>query len=438
MIEAVIPLSFGDFPDDVQLCVLSFLRPSDLAAFACTCKRFEALHRHDQRLWFSLCHRRWGSKTLINKWGGGRISYKHLYRVLDEYDALIGFWRRFGDAPAPAAAPPPPLVFFEWGPFYITGSRVSPSKNMGYGVIKKPFLWMSIAPGGEMVNYLDPEGRAEVNAEDLAMAELGISESELIQVNVSFIGECHVVVEENLEVNVDPSSPNLRGEVSDDVYGSPPDRMKEIYQYLANKTSPSSRRQRRKEKEKQRQGRMRKWEPENFVKIVNCSPKPSRPLQGLWKGICDDMSLDFYLVSYDDVGGIACRKVGDFHRPLTYHGPIFWTPSLTFFDSPLSPEEDDLYNCRSHLRPADENQEIISTPDNGVVSHMLYINSSYDLVIPDLVGTTVNPRQVEGRIWQYRNGTFGFGFLRDDYIIDLKHIAINGHLLDTVEPNSGG
>ncbi|XP_057776555.1 F-box protein At3g12350 [Salvia miltiorrhiza] len=445
MIETLIPLSFGDFPDDVQLCVLSFLRPADLAAFACTCKRFDALYRHDQRLWFSLCHRRWGSKTLINKWGGGKISYKHLYRVLHEYDTLIGFWRRCGDAAASA----PPLVFFEWGPFYITGSRVSPSKNRGYGVIKKPYLWMSIAPSGEMINYLDPDGKAELTAEDL-MAESGVVESELIQVNVNFIGDCHVVVEENLGVSTngsatDPSSPDLRGEECDNVYGSPPDRlMTEIYQCLANRTSPggngSSRRQRRREKEKQKQGRMRKWDPEHFVKIVNCSPKPSRPLQGLWKGICDDMSLDFYLVSYDDVGGIACRKVGDSYRPLTYHAPIFWTSSLTFFESPLSPEEDDIYHCRSHLRPAaeaDESHDHISASDNGVVSHMLYINSSYDLVIPDLVGTTVNPRRVEGRIWQYRNGTFGFGFLRDNYIIDLKHIAVNGHLLDTVEPSNG-
>ncbi|KAH6781133.1 hypothetical protein C2S52_012370 [Perilla frutescens var. hirtella] len=437
MIEALIPLSFGDFPDDVQLCVLSFLRPTELAAFACTCKRFDALYRHDQRLWFSLCHRRWGSKTLINKWGAGKISYKNLYRLLNEYESLIGFWRRSGDVSA--SSPPPPLVFFEWGPFYITGSRVSPTRNSGYGVIKKPFLWMSIAPSGEMVNYLDPDGKAALTEENL-MGESEAVESELIRVNVSFIGECHVVVEENSNSNLNSSSlGNSIGEECDNVYGSPPDRlMTEIYQYFANRTSPggngSSRRQRRREKEKQ--GRIRKWEPEHFVKIVNCSPKPSRPLQGLWKGICDDTNLDFYLVTYDDVGGIACRKVGDSNRPLTYHAPIFWTSSLTFIESPLSPEEDDIYNCRLHLRPPAEADQMPSS-DNGAVSRMLYINSSYDLVIPDLVGTAVNPRRVEGRIWEYRNGTFGFGFLRDNYIIDLKHIALNGHLLDTIEPSSG-
>ncbi|KAK6116033.1 hypothetical protein DH2020_008302 [Rehmannia glutinosa] len=438
--ETVIPLSFSDFPDDVQLCVLSFLRPSDLAAFSCTCKRFFSLYRHDQRLWFSMCHRRWGSKTLINKWVNGKISYKRLYGILEEYENLIGFWRRCGDTAAAASSPP--LVFFEWGPFYITGSRVSPSKNRGYEVIKKPFLWMSIASKGEPVNYLDPDGKFALTEEDL-LGESGFVENELIQVNVGFIGESHVVVEENLGFSGfrrGSSSGNLRGEEYENVYGSPPDKlMTEIYQHFANRTSPSgngvSRRQRRREKEKQ--GKMRKWDPEHFVKIVNCSPKPARPLQGLWKGICDDMSLDFYLVSYDDVGGIACRKVGDSNKPLTCHAPIFWTSNLTFIESPFSPEEDYIYNCRLHLKPigeADQNHDYPLSLDDGDVSRMLYINSSFDLVIP---GTNVNPRQVEGRIWQYGNGTFGFGFLRDNFIIDLKHIARNGHLLDTIGPSDG-
>lgn len=147
---------------------------------------------------------------------------------------------------------------------------------------------MSIASNGEPVNYLDPDGRVALTEEDL-MGESGLVESELIQVNVSFIGECHVVVEETLGFSGfrrDSSSGNLRCEDYENIYGSPPDRlMTEIYQYFANRTSPggngTSRRQRRREKEKQ--GRMRKWEPEHFVKIVNCSPKPSRPLQGLWK-----------------------------------------------------------------------------------------------------------------------------------------------------------
>ncbi|GFQ06508.1 F-box protein at3g12350 [Phtheirospermum japonicum] len=423
--ETVIPLPFSDFPEDVQLCVLSFLLPSDLAAFASTCKRFVSLCRRDQRLWFSMCHRRWGSQTLINKWGSGRISYRRLYRILDEYENLIGFWRRCGDSAAPASSPPP-LVFFEWGPSYIAGSRVSPSKNKGYEVIKKPFLWMSVASNGEAMNYLDADGKFVLNEEDL-IGELEFVENELIRVNVGFIGESHVVVEENL------GFPNFkRGEELENVYGSPPDKLvTEIYQYFANRTSPTSngvsRRQRRREKE--RQGKMRKWETEHFVKIVNCSPKPARPLQGLWKGICDDMSLDFYLVSYDDVGGIACRKVGDSNRPLTCHAPIFWTSNLTFIESPFSPEEDRIYNCRLHLSPhAEEDQS-----DDHAVSRMLCINSSYDLVIPDLVGTTANPLHVEGRIWEYGNGTFGFGFLRDDYIIDMKHIAKNGQLLDTIE-----
>ncbi|XP_073134557.1 F-box protein At3g12350-like [Henckelia pumila] len=437
--EAVPPSSFSDFPEDVQFCILSFLRPSELAAFAATSKRFVTLCRGDQRLWFSMCDRRWGSQTQIKKWGSGKISYKRLYRFLDEYENLIGFWRRCGDATTSS----PPLVFFEWGPFYLTGSRIVPSKNQGYGVIKKPLLWMSVTSNGEPLSYLDFDGKFPLTQGDMVDSEeLWFLENELIQVSVSFTDKCHLVVEENPMLWGFSSSENVKGEVCDNIFGSPPDRLvHEIYQYFANRTSPggngASRRQRRREKEKQ--GRMKKWEQEHFVKIVNFSPKPSQPLQGLWKGICEDSSLEFYLVTYDDMGGIACRKVGESSRRLTYHAPVFWTSSTTFIESPFSPEEDHIYNSRLHLCPvveADQSYDPSRSSDDEAVSRMLYINSSYDLVIPDLAVNSINSQQVEGRIWQYENGTFGFGFLRDGFIIDLKHVAKNGRLLDTKDTSN--
>ncbi|KAK9271084.1 hypothetical protein L1049_026673 [Liquidambar formosana] len=153
------------------------------------------------------------------------------------------------------------------------------------------------------------------------------------------------------------------------------------------------------------------------------------------QGICDDMNLDFYLVAYDDIGGITCRRVGDSFKPFSSYSPVFWTSNATFIDSPFSPEEEYIYDSRMHLQPlAAENHfhgQRLLTKDE-VVSRILHINSSYDLVIPDLAGTA-NPRHVEGRIWQYGDGTFGFGFLRDNFIVDLKHIAQNDCLLDTME-----
>lgn len=290
-----ISLSFTDFPEDVQLCILSFLTPSDISNFACTSKRFVSLCRDDPRLWFSMCHRKWGSKTQINKWGNGKISYKLLYNTLLEYENLIGFWRRSG------AESDSPLIFFEWGPFHIAGSRVKPSRTGTYEVIKLPFLWIGITSKGEIVNYLDPVGKVELSENVMNLDDLGFAESELVPVNVNFVGRAHVVVEENVTAfgyscsspqnrgfkNVS-SSGNIREEEYEDLCVSPgslPDRlMSDIYQYFANKTSPggngSARRQRRRERE--RQGR-RKWEPEDYVKIVNCSPTPARPLQGLWK-----------------------------------------------------------------------------------------------------------------------------------------------------------
>ncbi|KAJ0699957.1 putative F-box domain-containing protein [Helianthus annuus] len=215
--------------------------------------------------------------------------------------------------------------------------------------------------------------------------------------------------------------------------GSPPDRLtSEMYQYFANRTSPGGerawRRQRRREREKQGN---KKWESEHFVKIVNYCPTSSRPLQGLWKGICEDTNLDFYLVAYDDIGGIACRRIGDSCKPFSSYAPVFWTSNTTFIESPFSSEEEHIYETREHLLPPGD----ILCSEMESVSRILYINSSYDLVLPGLAGpTSVNPHQVEGRIWEYGDGTFGFGFLRDNHIIDLKHIAMDGCLLDAIQP----
>ena len=45
-------ISFTDFPEDVQLCILSFLTPSEVSAFACTSKRFVSLCRNHAKLCF--------------------------------------------------------------------------------------------------------------------------------------------------------------------------------------------------------------------------------------------------------------------------------------------------------------------------------------------------------------------------------------------------
>lgn len=442
-----ITFSFSDFPEDVQLCILSFLDQSQLSAFACTSKRFCSLCRDDARLWFSLCDRRWGSKTLIKKWGNGKISFKLLYKTLLEYENLIGFWRRSGTV----AQLPSPLLFFEWGPSFITGSRVSPSKEGTWAVIKSPFLWITLTSKGEPANFLDPDGKLEFSEDLVDSVETRNLENELVPVNLSFMGKCHFVVEENVNFyGSSTSSPNgaiaigkvnsgnIRGEEYEEVSGSPgslPDRlMSEIYQYFANRTNPggngSSRRQRRREKEKQAR---RKLEPEHFVKIVNCSPMPSRPLQGLWKGVSDERNLEFYLISYDDIGGIACRRVGDSCAASGGYTPVFWTSSTTLIEPPFSAYEEHLYYSRIHLRPpaeADNNHEHPPLRDLGALSRILPMTSSYDLVIP---GTAINPLQVEGRIWQYENGTLGFGFLRNCYAIDLRHIAEDGHLLDVID-----
>ncbi|KAK9129698.1 hypothetical protein Sjap_010185 [Stephania japonica] len=452
-------LTFADFPEDVQLCALSFLTPSEITSFSCTSKHYASLCRNDAKLWFSMCHRRWGSNTQITRWGKGGIQFKFLYNILNRWENLIGFWRRSGHATAAASPSPPPLVFFEWGASFITGSKVSPSKMGTYEVIKKPFIWMSVSSKGELVSFIDPECQFGLIRDFVEVAELGgvVRDSDLIPVTISFMGKNHFVVEENKSLlsscspeekffrkssNLGNGEDDLGGEEGIGIEGTSPGSLSgslrsEIYQYFANRRSPggdrASRRQRRKERE--RLGRQ-KWEPEHFVKIVNCAPTDSRPLQGLWKGICEDMSLDFYLVVYDGIGGIACRRVGDSSEPFSGYLPVFWTSNTTSSEFPSSCEEEDIYESRIHLRPPATEENMEGYPihaENQVVLRIMKINSSYDLVILDFKDSAVNPRLVEGRIWQYVDGTFGFGFLRNNYIIDLKHMARDGCLLDAVE-----
>ncbi|XP_010938995.1 F-box protein At3g12350 isoform X2 [Elaeis guineensis] len=427
------PTLFSDFPEDVQLNVLSFLSPAEVSAFACTSRRFASLcsaSASDSPVWHAMCERRWGSKTLLRSWASGaaatgRVPYARLYRTLDRWESFIGFWRRIGQG-TPGTLP---LVFFEWGPSYITGSWVSPSVEAGtYGVLKVPFLWLGLSAHGDPVSFLHPGSQFESPGEFFSSALGPSSDSDLVPVTVSFMGCNHFVVEENRSFYAEDGGGD--GGVSDEVAEiaskSPPDRlMSEIYQYFANRTSPggdkASRRHRKKEREKL--GRRRLWEAEHFVKIVNYQPTPSRPLQGLWKGICEDNVLDFYLVSYDDVGGITCRRVGDAGELFSGYSPVFWTSNATFLESPFSKEEQDLYGSREHIRAVASNW---SNMDREVVLRILCINSSYDLVIPDLSGSSGDPRNVEGRIWEYEDGTFGFGFLRNNFIIDLKHITLDG------------
>ncbi|KAF6167073.1 hypothetical protein GIB67_041328 [Kingdonia uniflora] len=226
--------NFADFHEEVQLCILSFLTPSEISAFSCTSKRFLSLCRSDTKLWFAMCDRRWGLKTQINKWGDGQIKFKLLYNTLNRWENLIGFWRR-------CCRGTPPLVFFEWGSSFITGFMVSPSKMGNYGVIKSSFLWMGLSPNGEPLIFLDKDCKFERKGDFEKAVELGLSDTDLVAARVSFIGKRNFVVAENL------------GHV-EDVIGE-------------EGMSPEG----------------REWESVIFIKIVYCCPTPSRPLQGLWK-----------------------------------------------------------------------------------------------------------------------------------------------------------
>ncbi|CAN7008680.1 unnamed protein product [Brassica rapa subsp. trilocularis] len=397
-------LALCDIPEDLQLRILSFLSPTEICSFACTSKRFASLCREDRKIWHVVCDRRWGKKTQIQKWGNGRIAYKLLYRTLKRLENLIGFWRLCGRAnPADSS---PPLVFFEWGSSFVLGSRVLAINDDTYRVRKTPFLVLGISSEGRTESFLDLDGnhRSGVSV-DLSDLE----RSSLVPVDVNFMGNGHIMVEENpcffREEQKSKGSSSGDDDESEDV-------VSEMYTQLANRTSPGGDRRRKRKKEKERQARI-KWEPEHFIKVSDFSPTLAKPLQGLWKGFCEGRNMELYLVKYDEVGGVVCKKVEDLSLS-RQTSPVFWTPNHAFIRSPFSVEEEMILDSRIRIVP------LHGEVHEQVISGMLYMNSSYD--------------PGEGRVWLYENGTFGFGFLRDQFITDLKRVALeDGCLADVLD-----
>ncbi|KAJ3675597.1 hypothetical protein LUZ60_004639 [Juncus effusus] len=417
--------SFTDLPSDIHLNILSFLPPSSISAVACTSRRFSPLPTSPS-LWLAMCDRRWGRFTSPGSWAAPNCgsASRRLYNALDKWENLMGFWRRIGHGHGSGGAHAAryPLVFFEWNENSITGFRVSPCNEPGsYDVVKSPFVSLGMSKDGETVCYRwFEEGESET--------DLGLDP---IAVNVSFVGPNHLVVEEgnrgfgseieeNLEVQLGIQS------------SSPPDQATlEMYQYFANLTSPSGEKGFRKQKRREKGRRKSLFETEHFVKIGQYCPSSFRPLQGLWKGISENRSLEFYLVAYDDLGGITCRHISNPGSQFSGYSPLFWSPNADFLIPPFSKEELDIYTSRVHTGDFNLNNYDF---EGRLVSRILCINSSYNLVIPDLVeGHNGNLRDVEGRIWEYDDGSFGFGFVRDDFVIDLKRVAFEGRILDSVQ-----
>ncbi|KZV45131.1 F-box protein [Dorcoceras hygrometricum] len=423
--DSNLPLSFREFPEDVQLCILSFLHRSDLSAFASTCKKYFHLCA-DDRLWFLRCSRRWGSRTQIKKWGGGKVSYMNLFRLLDQYEDLIGFWRYSYFR----RQSPPQMALFEWGPFYITGYRVLQSKQ-GYDVVKKPFLWLTATSDGKTLSYLDMNETLSLTDKDLSCghSEKLRSAAGLILVNIDLCENGVLSLREDrqyLEFRKRVQTPNRR-EVYDAVYRSPPDKlMSQIFKILESKVSVTDYpKQGRKERQPRQQQRVCRWRTQQFIKIMNPSPTPSRPLQGLWKGIDHNKCLNLYLVSYWN--RICCEVVGSYSTQFsTSNCRTFTARATAFLESPLSSEEEHTFYTRRHLRPvARSNQDRYEDFDVLRVFHTLSPYQGYD-----------GQEDVNGRLWLYANGTFGFGFLRDDYIIDMKPLLKNGCLADVTTKSS--
>uniref|UniRef100_A0A0D9XZR8 F-box domain-containing protein n=1 Tax=Leersia perrieri TaxID=77586 RepID=A0A0D9XZR8_9ORYZ len=385
-----------DLPEDALLSILALLSPPDAAAAACACRRLAAAASSPSlplalalRLGLPL------PRPLLAGGDADPAAAARILRSLHRLRRLLGLWRRLPSTSVSRSASSSSLAAFEWAPRgTLAASLLAPSPH-GLAVAKSPFVTLSIDESGDTVAA--------------AVGEDG-------PVCVNFVGNNHIVVE--------PAAASS-GEDDDEALerGSPPEV---VYMHFANRRSPGAGSRKR---SKQGRRRGRGMEAEHFVRIADAEPTEARPLQGLWKGISESRTLEFYLVTYDDIGGITCRQVSDTRGQTSGFTPIFWTINTTFIEQPFSEKELDHYSGREHIQGVNSDH---SGTENRAVSRILCIHSSYDVVDPHLSAPLDDMRNVEGRIWLYEDGTFGFGFAGSNSIIDLKHVSSNGCILDAL------
>ncbi|KAF8783974.1 hypothetical protein HU200_000066 [Digitaria exilis] len=424
--------SIEDLPEDALLCILALLAPPDAAAAACACRRL-ASAVSSPSLPLALALRLGVPSPPLPPLPSPPCpaAARRLLRSLHRLRRLLGLWRRL---PSSASAsfshshlPPAPLAAFEWAPrATLAASFLAPfSSSSARGgdaaavsIARSPFVTLCVADSGDTV------------------AAVGD-----VPVSVNFVGNNHIVVEA-LAAGEDDEEVEM-------VSGSPPE---EMYAHFANRRSPGSGRRRR-GKNGRKGGLM---EPEHFVRIADPEPTQARPLQGLWKvpplytelawkrtielchlyyvnfhvpqGICEDRTLEFYLVAYDDIGGVTCRRFSDTRGQNSGYSPLFWTTDTTFLEPPFSEQELDNYSSRYHIQGVTSNH---AGTENRVISRIMCISSSHDVVDPHLSNPLDDARSVEGRIWLYEDGTFGFGFVGTNSVIDLSHVSSAGCILDT-------
>ncbi|TVU50062.1 hypothetical protein EJB05_01417, partial [Eragrostis curvula] len=427
-----------DLPEDALLAILALLPPPDAAAAACACRRLAAA-TSSPALPLALAVRLGVPLSPPRPLQSSPDAARRLLRSLHRLRRLLGLWRRLPASSSPTSPqsnPTPSLAAFEWGPrSTMAASLLAPSAH-GVTVSKSPLVTLSIAESGDTV------------------ASFGD-----VPVCVNFVGNNHIVVE------AAASASSGEEEEVEMVSGSPPE---EMYAHFANRRSPGAGRRRRGRQGKRGGG----MEPEHFVRIADAEPTKARPLQGLWKvlplhrtlahlllqnvkssavcigmldyhgitlveclrficyrGICENRTLEFYLVTYDDIGGVTCRRFSDTRGQNSGYSPVFWTTDTTFLEPPFSEQELDNYSSRDHIRDVASNH---AGTENRVISRILCMNSSYDVVDPHLSTALDDTRNVEGRIWLYQDGTFGFGFVGSNSVIDLRNVSSAGCILDTL------
>ena len=157
------------------------------------------------------------------------------------------------------------------------------------------------------------------------------------------------------------------------------------------------------------------------------------------QGISRSAALDFVVLSYDDHGGITCRKVGD-SSGMTRSGSVCWTTKAGHgMPAPLPDSERQIYELTQHILP--------SPSEPGAHGDSLMSDDGLNEEVVEMLWATVDVQPglnynvgvedvTESRVWQYASGRFGFGNCSDGRIVDFRPICIKDSLVDVVELRS--
>ncbi|CAD7701582.1 unnamed protein product [Ostreobium quekettii] len=375
---------FLALPVDVIAAVLRNLHGRDICRCACVCSAFRAAATDEERVWRPMCEGRWGDKTRPEEWlvegGEGWRSaaspdvevphnYRLVYRLLNQYDQLLGVWQGHDMEHHPRGA----LFVTQWRSDSIDCVRLVADET---NVKRRDYL--KLGPWGQVTGQvLDGD---------------------------------HLVLKEYTHMSGSPSMGPAAAAASvaagtDSGGHSPPRRFQNELLKFMQSSVRSSRRSGSRRPQRTAQGSDFGCVPKfhHMVRLLVPSPTRHTSLAGIWKGSYGPHGVEVIKIEYDFSGSsaqiVATKLIGDPNVPAgektwRVHAKPMGGPPWPLMDAPglgvafllsVGPDPIEVHELR----------ELTVVNCHG--GHGRVAQAGFR-----------NPEWIEGQLWEYSNGNIGF------------------------------